>query len=238
MTDSMKNERGVIVLIPARNEILSIVGVIENLPGFVTEVVVADNGSSDGTGEAAREAGATVVRVEEPGYGRACMAAYAASTTPRAPDDIIVFMDADASDDPADMAALIAPIRDGSAQLVIGSRALGEREPGALTPQQRFGNALACWLMKLIWGARFTDLGPFRAVRRDAYESLDMSAPTFGWTVEMQVRALKRSVPYAEVPARYRKRIGVSKISGTVRGVVMAGVYILGTIAAEAVRRD
>ena len=232
------SDQTVIVLIPARNEILSIAGVIESLPDFVTEVVVADNGSTDGTGEAAREAGATVVRVEEPGYGRACMAAYAASTTPRSPDDTIVFMDADASDDPADMAALIEPIAGGRAALVIGSRALGEREAGALTPQQRFGNALACWLMARIWGARFTDLGPFRAVRRDAYERLGMSAPTFGWTVEMQVRALKRDVPYAEVPVRYRKRIGVSKISGTVRGVVMAGVYILGTIAVEAVRRD
>ncbi len=232
------SDPAVIVLIPARNEILSIAGVIESLPDFVSEVVVADNGSTDGTGEAARAAGATVVRVEEPGYGRACMAAYAASTTPRSPDDIIVFMDADASDDPADMAALIEPIAGGRAALVIGSRALGEREPGALTPQQRFGNALACWLMARIWGARFTDLGPFRAVRRDAYERLGMSAPTFGWTVEMQVRALKRDVPYAEVPVRYRKRIGVSKISGTVRGVVMAGVYILGTIAVEAVRRD
>ena len=147
------------------------------------------------------------------------------------------FLDGDASDYPEDMSLLVQPIRDDEADMVIGSRVLGELEKGSLTPQQRFGNSLACWLMKLIWKHTYTDLGPFRAISREGLEKLNMEAPTFGWTVEMQIRALKQALRCQDAPVRYRKRIGKSKISGTVKGVIMAGVYILGTIFAEAVKR-
>ena len=199
----------------------------------VDQVIIADNGSTDGTADLAKAAGATVVHVAEPGYGRACQAAIAAAGA----CDILVFMDGDASDDPADLPALVEPILSDDADLVIGSRILGDCDPGALTLQQRFGNRLACVLMHLIWGYRFTDLGPFRAIRKSSYDTLDMTAPTFGWTVEMQIRALKRGLRCTEIPVHYRKRIGTSKISGTVKGVILAGWYILGTIAIEALRR-
>ncbi len=221
------------VVIPARNEEQAIGKVLAEIPSEVTEIVVADNGSTDSTAQVAKEAGAVVVHVPEPGYGRACLAGIEACGA----CDIIVFLDGDASDYPAEMTKLIAPIIAGEADFVLGSRVLGVREKGALTPQQRFGNGLACFLMKLFWKSRFTDLGPFRAIRRETLESLNMQAPTFGWTVEMQVRLLKQKIPYAEVPVNYRKRIGKSKISGTLKGVILAGYYILGTILLEAVRR-
>lgn len=218
------------LVIPARNEEDAIGQVVASVIPYVDAVVVADNGSTDGTSKAAVEAGARVIQVPEPGYGRACLAAIQAAGE----YDILVFMDGDASDDPQDLPRLLEPILTGEADLVIGSRILGDCDPGALTPQQRFGNTLACWLMDLFWGYRFTDLGPFRAIRRESYERLNMQAPTFGWTVEMQVRALKQGLRCAEVPVHYRARIGVSKISGTVRGVILAGWYILGTIFWEA----
>ena len=196
------------------------------------ECFIVDNGSSDNTADVAKNAGAHVVFTPRPGYGRACLAGIAAAEK----YDILVFMDGDASDDPDDLQSLLEPILSGSSDFVIGSRILGDCDAGALTPQQRFGNTLACWLMNLFWGHKYTDLGPFRAIRRDAYEKLNMTAPTFGWTVEMQVRALKSGLRCHEVPVHYRKRIGVSKISGTVRGVVLAGWYILGTIFVEAAR--
>lgn len=218
------------LVIPARNEEGAIGRVVTSVLPQVDAVIVANNGSTDATAEIAKAAGAQVVSVPEAGYGRACQAAIAAAGH----YDILVFMDGDASDDPTDLSALLKPILSGEADMVIGSRILGDCDPGALTVQQRFGNTLACWLMKLFWGFRFTDLGPFRAIRRDAYERLNMEAPTFGWTVEMQVRALKRGLRCTEVPVHYRARIGISKISGTVRGVVLAGWYILGTIFWEA----
>jgi hypothetical protein len=135
------------------------------------------------------------------------------------------------------MHLLVGPIRNGEADMVIGSRVLGELEKGSLTPQQRFGNSLACWLIKLIWKHKYTDLGPFRAISKEGFEKLNMEAPTFGWTVEMQIRALKQGLRCQDVPVRYRKRIGKSKISGTVKGVIMAGVYILGTIFTEALKK-
>lgn len=221
------------VVIPARNEELALGKVLSEIPGMVTQIIVADNGSTDRTADIAREHGAAVVHVSEPGYGRACLAGIE-----EAGDfDIMVFLDGDASDYPAEMTKLIAPIQNGDTDLVIGSRVRGELEKGSLTPQQRFGNALACFLMKLFWKSRYTDLGPFRAIRKSALDELNMQAPTFGWTVEMQVRALKQKMPYAEVPVNYRKRIGKSKISGTVKGVILAGYYILGTIFLEAIRR-
>ena len=220
------------VIIPARNEVEAIGKVIRGIPDYVSEIIVADNGSTDGTAQAAQDLGARTVYVKEPGYGRACLAAMAAAQ----PSDITVFLDGDASDYPEDMDTLLAPILSGEADFVIGSRITGEREKGALTPQQAFGNRLACALMTLFWKSRFTDLGPFRAIRTDALKALNMQAPTFGWTVEMQVRALKQNISYTEVPVRYRKRIGVSKISGTVKGVILAGYYILSTIFIEKFR--
>ncbi len=228
------SEQIIKVVIPARNEEGAIGKVIGEIPDFVSAVIVADNGSTDKTAEIAKSLGALVVSVPEPGYGRACLAGI-----DKAGDcEIIVFLDGDASDYPAEIVELIAPIQNGSAKFVVGSRVRGKIEKGALTPQQRFGNALACGLMKLFWKSRFTDLGPFRAITRDALEQLQMQAPTFGWTVEMQVRALKQKIPYAEVPVNYRKRIGKSKISGTVKGVILAGWYILGTIFLEALRKS
>lgn len=220
------------LIIPARNEEGAIGQVIASVLPYVNSVIVADNGSTDETANNARLAGAIVVSVPQPGYGRACLAAIEAAGEP----DILVFMDGDASDDPEDLQRLLEPILAGEADLVIGSRILGDCEPGSLTVQQRFGNTLACWLMHLFWGFHFTDLGPFRAIRRESYEQLKMQAPTFGWTVEMQVRALKLGLRCVEVPVHYRVRIGVSKISGTVRGVILAGWYILGTIFWEAAK--
>ena len=221
------------LVIPARDEERAIGQVVRSVISQVDRVIVADNGSTDSTAEVARAAGAHVVHVPDAGYGRACLAAVDAAKG----CDILVFMDGDASDDPADLAKLLAPILDHEADLVIGSRLLGDCDAGALTLPQRFGNTLACVLMHRIWGFKFTDLGPFRAIRKSSYDALKMEAETFGWTVEMQVRALKIGLRCAEVPVHYRARIGTSKISGTVRGVILAGWYILSTIAIEAVRR-
>lgn len=222
------------VVIPARNEAGAIGKVIAEIPVNIIKsranIIVVDNGSADETANIAKAAGATVISVDKPGYGRACLAGIEAAR----PCDIIVFLDGDASDYPEDLAGLVAPILDGIADFVLGSRLAGTVEKGALALQQRFGNRLACGLMALIWGGKFTDLGPFRAIKLSALDHLNMQAETYGWTVEMQVRALKSGVPYKEVPVRYRHRIGKSKISGTVRGVILAGVYILGTIAREA----
>lgn len=221
------------LIIPARNEEGAIGVVVASVVDQVDGVIVADNGSTDSTAQIAETAGAKVVSVPQPGYGRACLAAIEAAGD----CDVLVFMDGDASDDPADLHTLLTPILDDKADLVIGSRILGNCDPGSLTVQQRFGNTLACVLMNMIWGFRYTDLGPFRAIRKSSYDTLKMEAPTFGWTVEMQVRALKKNLRTAEVPVHYRERIGVSKISGTVKGVILAGWYILGTIAVEALRR-
>jgi glycosyltransferase involved in cell wall biosynthesis len=220
------------VVIPALNEVRSIGLVVRAIPSWVDRIIVVDNGSSDGTGAAAQALGATVVVESERGYGAACLAGIAAVGAV----DIIVFLDADNSDDPSEMALLVDPIIAGTAAFVVGSRRLGNCEPGALTPQQRFGNALACWLMARIWGRRHTDLGPFRAIRRTALQELGMRDRDFGWTVEMQIEAAVRGIPVTEVPVSYRKRIGTSKISGTVRGVVLAGTKILWVIGRSASR--
>ena len=218
------------VVIPARNEQTAIATVIAQIPDYVAQIIVADNGSTDATNRVARQAGAQTVFVEPAGYGRACLAAIETAGT----CDIIVFLDGDASDYPEDMTELLAPIIAGEKDLMIGSRIHDGIEKGSLTPQQIFGNKLACFLMKLIWGSTFTDLGPFRAIRSESLAALNMQAPTFGWTVEMQARALKQGLRYGEAPMRYRKRIGTSKISGTVKGVILAGYYILFTIFKEA----
>lgn len=221
-----------VVIIPALNEESAIGGVVTRVLDKVDRVIVVDNGSTDRTAEAAAAAGADTLFVATPGYGRACMAGAAAADDA----ELLIFMDGDGADDPDDLAALTEPILTGRAEFVVGSRALGERERGALTLPQRWGNTLATRLMRLFWGGTFTDLGPFRAIRKSAYLSLNMQAPTYGWTVEMQVRALKKKLRCIEVPVSYRRRIGVSKISGTFKGVVLAGGFILGTIFWEVIR--
>ncbi len=223
----------VAVVIPALNEAPALPHVLPAIPRWVAEVIVVDNGSRDATAEVAAGQLARVVSEPRRGYGQACLSGIAALS---AEVDTVVFMDADASDRPEEMAQLLAPIAAGAADMVIGSRPAGA-EPGALTPQQRFGNALACWLIRLLWGVRFTDLGPFRAIGRDALARLEMQDRNFGWTVEMQVRAAGRGLRCAEIPVGYRRRIGRSKVSGTISGSVKAGAKILWVIAVEALRR-
>jgi glycosyltransferase involved in cell wall biosynthesis len=198
-------------------------------PAFaVREVVVVDNGSTDRTAAVAKAAGVTVVPEPRRGYGAACLAGLAHLR--REPPALVAFLDADFSDDPAQLPELLAPLLAGRAELVIGSRALGEPQAGSLTPAQVVGNRLAATLLRVLFGLRATDLGPFRAMRWDALESLRMRDRDFGWTVEMQARAARAGLRVVEVPVRYRRRIGRSKISGTWRGVVGAAWKILFTI--------
>ncbi|MTB53354.1 glycosyltransferase family 2 protein [Lewinella sp. W8] len=221
------------VIIPAYNEEASIGLVVNELPeSMVREIIVCNNNSKDDTARVAREAGATVVDEPRPGYGSACLRgmAHIAARPPAEWPDIVVFIDGDHSDYPEQLPELVAPIVEQDMDLVIGSRALGDLEPGSMQPQQIFGNWLATTLIKLIYGYEFTDLGPFRAVRYPALREMGMRDPDFGWTVEMQVRAAKAGLRCTEVPVRYRRRIGVSKISGTIRGTLLAGHKILWTI--------
>ena len=216
------------VVIPARNEEASVGLVLDEIPrDLVDEVIVVDNGSSDRTAEIARSQGAIVVHEPTPGYGAACLAGIARVA---ASTNVVVILDADHSDYPEDLATLLAPIASGEADFVIGSRTLGGAEPGALPWNQRFGNQLACVLMRLLYDVRPTDMGPFRAIRRDALNALAMQDRTFGWNVEMHAKAVIAGLSIAEVPVRYRRRIGTSKISGTVRGTMRAGTKIIGTI--------
>jgi glycosyltransferase involved in cell wall biosynthesis len=216
------------LIIPARNEEASIGLVLDEIPrALVNEIIVVDNGSRDRTAEVARARGVTVVHEAQPGYGRACQAGIARADE-RA--DVIVVLDGDHSDYPDDLAALLAPIAGDEADFVIGSRVLGGAEPGSLPWNQRFGNRLACRLMLLLYGVRFTDMGPFRAIRRDRLAALGMRDPTYGWNVEMQAKAIAARLRIREVPVRYRRRVGKSKISGTVKGTVRAGARIISTI--------
>lgn len=229
----MRDGRRIGVVIPARDEEDAIGQVVAAIPAWVDAIIVADNGSTDQTARVAAAAGARVITEPEPGYGAACLAGIGALPTV----DIVVFVDGDNSDYPEDMAGLVDPIVADRADLVIGSRFLGKAQPGALTPQQRYGNGLATALIRMIWGARYTDLGPFRAIRREALDRLAMADRTYGWTVEMQVKAAEQRLRHIEVPVRYRRRIGVSKISGTVKGTVFAGSKILSIIGRHALRR-
>jgi glycosyltransferase involved in cell wall biosynthesis len=219
----------VAVVIPVFNERESLPLVVGAIPaGFAGEIVVVDNGSTDGTAEIARRLPVRVVRENRRGYGSACLAG--AEALAGDPPDVLVFLDGDFSDHPEEMPLLLDAIAAG-ADLAIGSRMLGRREPGALLPQARAGNALACFLIRLLYGHRYTDLGPFRAIRWTAYRALSMKDTSFGWTCEMQVKALRRGLRVVEVPVSYRKRVGVSKITGTVSGTLRAGAKILWTIA-------
>lgn len=216
------------VVIPALDEEAAVGQVVEAvLRTGVREVVVVDNGSTDGTAAAARAAGARVVYEARRGYGSACLAGIASLQ----PDgDVVVFLDADWSDDPAMLPVIVEPITDGEADFVVGSRALGAAEPGALTLPQRLGNAIAARWLRLRFGLPATDLGPFRAIARPALERLGMRDRGYGWTVEMQIKAARAGLRYREVPVPYRRRIGRSKISGTVRGVLGASWKIIGLL--------
>ena len=219
-------------VIPALDEEVSLGAVLDAIPSpLVRRVIVADNGSRDGTARVARARGAHVVLEPRRGYGAACLRALEALQSD--PPEVVLFLDADGSDDPSEAPELLRPILEGRADLVIGSRVLGRAERGALTPHARFGNWLATRLLRALYGARYTDLGPFRAIRYGALQSLGMKDRDFGWTVEMQVRAARRGLRHMEVPVRYRRRVGRSKISGTVGGSVRAGVKILATVFAH-----
>jgi glycosyltransferase involved in cell wall biosynthesis len=223
----------ILVIIPAFNEAESIGKVVSDIPaGLVQEVVVVNNSSTDETEKNARAAGATVVREEQKGYGFACLRgiAHAKAKTGADRPDIIVFIDGDYSDYPDQMGELVRPIVEEGYDMVIGSRALGNREKGSMAPQQRFGNWLATSLMRLFYRVRYTDLGPFRAIRFDKLLELGMKDTTYGWTVEMQLKAAKKKYKITEVPVHYRRRIGVSKITGTVKGTILAGYKIIYTI--------
>lgn len=219
------------VIIPAYNEEKSIPSVLRDIPkALVREIIVCDNNSTDGTAKVAALNGATVVFQPLKGYGNACLKGmeYVAQKTVK--PDIIVFLDGDYSDHPEEISLIIAPITEGVADLVIGSRALGARESGSMTPQQVFGNWLATRMIRLFFDYKFTDLGPFRAIRYDKLLEINMIDKNFGWTVEMQVKAAKLKLQCVEIPVTYRRRIGISKVSGTVKGTIMAGYKIILTI--------
>lgn len=218
------------VIIPAFNEEKSIPKVIGDIPKLVRHVVVANNNSTDRTAEVAMEGGAQVVFEPQKGYGKACLTAMDWIKSQEIQPDILVFLDGDYSDYPEELEGLIAPILADKADLVIGSRSMGQREAGSMTFPQVFGNGLATILMRWMYGARFSDLGPFRAISWSKLLALGMVDQNFGWTIEMQIKAHQAKFRYLEVPVTYRKRIGVSKVSGTVKGVIGAGYKIIFTI--------
>lgn len=230
------------VIIPARDEAQAIGLVIKDLPSSVDQIIVVDNGSKDQTAAEAEKHGALVLKEDRPGYGYACMKGLdylqeqvriSSENTPK----IVVFIDGDYSDYPEYLDDLIKPIVEGPYDLVIGARDKALAEPGAMTLPQRFGNWLATWLMRHLYGAKYTDLGPFRAIRYACLLEMNMSDMTYGWTVEMQLKALSMGLNYTEIKMPYRNRIGVSKVSGTVKGVILAGVKIIGWIAKHAITK-
>lgn len=224
------------VIIPAYNEESSIGLVVKDIPDYADEVIVVSNNSTDNTEKVAAESGATVLTEDRKGYGYACLKGmdYIANLTEST--DIIVFLDGDYSDYPEEMTNLLKPITEDNYDFVIGARVKHLREKGSMTFPQIFGNWLATFLMKLIYGAKYSDLGPFRAIKYDKLLALNMEDKTYGWTVEMQLKALKHKLKYTEVEVNYRNRIGDSKVSGTVKGAVMAGIKIIGWIFKYAVR--
>lgn len=218
------------VIIPAFNEEASIGKVVGDIPSFVKEVIVVSNNSTDETAKVAEAAGATVLQETNRGYGYACLKGMDYIAAQQQQPEIIVFLDGDYSDYPQEMENILAPILQDDKDMVIGARVKELREIGSMTSTQIFGNWLATSLMKVIFNAKFTDLGPFRAIKYEKLLQLDMQDKTYGWTVEMQLKALRYKLDYIEVPVNYRNRIGVSKVSGTLKGATMAGVKILGWI--------
>ncbi|MDG1374427.1 MAG: glycosyltransferase family 2 protein [Flavobacteriaceae bacterium] len=215
------------VIIPAYNEENSIGNVIRDIPSVVNEIIVVNNNSSDATAQNAQDAGATVLSELKPGYGNACLKGIDYIKQQKTDIDIVVFLDGDYSDYPEELSKIIAPILDNDIDFVLGSRVEKLREKRAMQPQQIFGNWLATGLMRLFFKSKFTDLGPFRAIKYTTLLELKMEDPTYGWTVEMQLKILKKRFTYEEIPVKYRNRIGVSKVSGTVKGSIFAGIKIL-----------
>lgn len=230
MTETTEPNFDIKVIIPAFNEADSIAAVINEIPKTVSEIIVVNNNSSDNTVSNAEKAGATVLTEDRKGYGYACLKGMDYIAEQSKTPDIIVFIDGDYSDYPEELTKIVSPIINNNCDFVIGARVKRLREEGSMTPQQIFGNWLATFLMKLFFRATFTDLGPFRAIKYDKLLDLQMEDKTYGWTVEMQLKALKKKLSYVEVPVRYKKRIGISKVSGTVKGSIFAGIKILGWI--------
>jgi glycosyltransferase involved in cell wall biosynthesis len=220
----------VTVIIPAYNEQDAIAKVIQDIPEFVNEIIVVSNNSTDNTEEKAKKAGATVLQERRKGYGYACLKGLSHIAQQNTKPEIVVFLDGDYSDYPEQLTEIITPILQEKIDFVIGARVKELREVGAMTPQQIFGNWLATFLMKVFFNAKFTDLGPFRAINYSKLLALEMEDKTYGWTVEMQLKILKQKISYKEIPVKYRNRIGVSKVSGTLKGTIFAGVKILSWI--------
>jgi glycosyltransferase involved in cell wall biosynthesis len=218
------------VIIPAFNEQDAIANVVNEIPKIVDEIIVVSNNSTDNTEINAKNAGATVLKEHRKGYGFACLKGMDYIRNQKILPEIIVFLDGDYSDYPAQLIEIIDPIIKDDIDFVIGSRVKRLRETGAMTPQQVFGNWLATFLMTLLFKAKFTDLGPFRAIKYQKLLALKMVDKTYGWTVEMQLKVLKQKLRYVEIPVKYKNRIGVSKVSGTIKGTIFAGVKILGWI--------
>lgn len=218
------------VIIPAFNEADSIGLVVNDIPDIVDEVIVISNNSTDATDFNAKQAGATVLSESRKGYGYACLKGMDYIAQQKTQPDIVVFLDGDYSDYPEQLTEIVQPIINEDIDFVIGARVKRLREKGSMTFPQIFGNWLATFLMRIMFGAKFTDLGPFRAIKYNKLMQLNMEDKTYGWTVEMQLKALKQNLSYVEVPVKYRNRIGVSKVSGTIKGAIFAGVKILGWI--------
>lgn len=218
------------VIIPAYNEADSIALVINDIPQYVDEVIVVSNNSTDDTERNAKNAGATVLKEPKKGYGYACLKGMSYIAKQTLKPDIIVFLDGDYSDYPEEITKIVTPIIENNIDFVLGARIKNLRESGSMTTPQIFGNWLATSLMHLFYGATFTDLGPFRAIKYQKLLALNMQDKTYGWTVEMQLKALRQQLTYKEIPIKYRNRIGVSKVSGTIKGVIFAGIKILGWI--------
>jgi glycosyltransferase involved in cell wall biosynthesis len=218
------------VIIPAFNEAESIAKVINDIPNIVNEIIVVNNGSTDATVANAEAAGATVLHEPRKGYGYACLKGMEYIEKQSTKPDILVYIDGDYSDYPEELTKIVQPIIDKEVAFVVGARTKALREKGSMTVPQHFGNWLATFLMKLLFGATFTDLGPFRAIDYPTLLQLNMQDKTYGWTVEMQLKVLRQKIAYKEIPVHYKKRIGVSKVSGTIKGAIFAGVKILGWI--------
>ena len=222
------NKTKISIIVPALNEERSIGKVITSLPKIYHQLIIVDNGSTDSTQKIAKKNGAIVLSEKNRGYGNACLKGI--QFLKKTPPDIVVFLDGDFSDFPQEIKKIIKPIEQKKVDFVIGSRIKSLREKGSMTPQQIFGNKLACFLLKLIYGGKFTDLGPFRAIKWNTLMDLNMIDKTYGWTIEMQLKVLRKKISYNEVPVSYRRRIGDSKISGTIRGSLFAGIKIIGWI--------